>query len=270
MKKVLRIFICYFLLLFALVQTALGSTTELFTTSDTLMEAGDSRDSCVQETVLGDYCADAIRGIAGTDIAILPGSFLSGDIPKGRVSETQLSAVFSSNAEILISSVSPAQLREILEDSVSHIATGADERIDCDASAYDGFLQISGFAFKYDASALPGNRVKQIVLSGDSVLDMEDAVASLTLAFPMSPYPSSVNMGGRESGIFLEHILFDYAQTQEGIHNPEGSRISIVGNNPSLFDEHLSFPLLLGIILLLALIRLLFPKHFRYDDGLPE
>lgn len=270
MKRVLRALMCCLLLLFVLVQTAFGSTTELFTTSDTLMTAGDRGDSCVRETDLGDYCADAIRELAGTDVAVLPGVFLSGDIPKGRISESQLSAVFSTSEEILISSVSPAQLREILEESVSHMATGSDERIDYDASAYDGFLQISGFSFKYDASACPGNRVKQIVLPGDNVLDTEDLVASLTLAFPAGSYLSGGSLDGRESGMTLEHILFDYAQTQKGIHKPEGGRIAVIGNNPSLFDECLSPSLLLGLVLLLALIRLLFPKRFRYDDGLPE
>lgn len=251
-------------------QTAWAGDGTLFTTSYATLSLDVSAEPRVQETLLGDHCADAIRNVTDADVALLPGALLMTGIPKGRVGKAQLEEVFSVDAEILIARVSPAQLKAILEAAVADIVTGEDERIDALASAGDRFLQVSGLCFCYDASAQVGERVKQITLLDGKELDMESDAPSLMVAFPDIMKQLEEVPERRSSEICLGQSLWDYVQMQGGIQPPAGDRIRVIGNNPSLFDEYLSVPLLLGMILLFALIRFLFPKRFHFDDGLPE
>lgn len=268
MKKYRTGFICFLMLLAGLQIICMpAAAEEIYTTSAVALEARGEKSPLVWETALGDLCGDAVRSAAETDIALVPGGLLAQDIPQGKVSSEVLSSVFSEDREILVYTLSPAELRAVLEESVAHVVTGEDERIDDERSSYDGFMQISGFSFKYDASAKPGQRIKRITLTNGTVLDPDDSNTYMTAACPAelnTQYESTV------TGQRLSNVLLSYAETHGGIEAPEGERISVVGNNPSLFHEHFSVWILVGIIILLVLIRLLFPKKFSYNDGLPE
>ena len=145
-----------------------------------LLAAGENR-SKYEECTLGNAVADAMRIYLDSDVAILCGGDLIGNLYPGEITRSDLSAIFSEDRALATAEVTINGLRGILETGLSHIVVDEAEKIDGRLSAYDGFPQISGFILLYDASAPAGERVLEIRINGKTA-DPADGTATLTLA----------------------------------------------------------------------------------------
>lgn len=134
---------------------------------------------------LGGLAADALRYAAGAELALVPGGVLASDLPQGSVTRVGFEAVFSENSDVWVISVTPAELVSLLETSVSHIETDMEtESINRERSAWAGFAQISGFSFRYDATAPVGSRLYRLETEDGEVLDPSDRTSAFSLALP--------------------------------------------------------------------------------------
>ena len=107
----------------------------------------------VREMPLGDFMADALRWKFGTDIALFNSGGLRGDriFPAGEVSEKRLSEILPFGNAIERTTVTGAQLKQIMELSASALVTD-DEDYDPAFRVPDGgFLQVSGLRVVYDS-----------------------------------------------------------------------------------------------------------------------
>lgn len=147
---------------------------------DTLIRYSEEPGSEYIETPLGDVTADALRHVSRADVAIVNGGELYSNLQAGVCTWDEVQAVFVENREIGVASITPAQLWEILEHGVSYLKLGNDEKTDIEVSAFEGFPQISGIKFKYDISALPGERI-QYVLVNDEPVARDDNTTEITL-----------------------------------------------------------------------------------------
>ena len=113
-----------------------------------------------RETELGDYAADAYRGISNADIAMVNAGTLRAGIPKGTITRGDTIAVFPFGNMVRKIQVTGAQVKESLEHGVSQYP--ADVGI---------FPQVSGISFTLDSSAPAGNRIANIEVN-DKPLDL--------------------------------------------------------------------------------------------------
>lgn len=147
---------------------------------DTLIRYSEEPGSEYIETPLGDVTADALRSVSGADVAIVNGGELFSNLQAGPCTWDEVNAVFRENREIGVAEITPAYLWKILEHGVSYLTLGSDEKTDLEVSAFQGFPQISGITFKYDISALPGERI-QYVLVNDEPVARDDSTTKITL-----------------------------------------------------------------------------------------
>ncbi|MGI5971442.1 MAG: 5'-nucleotidase C-terminal domain-containing protein [Oscillospiraceae bacterium] len=165
------------------------------------------------EVLLGDIIADAVKNGAGADIAVVN----SGDfIPKlryGDLTRKDVQDMFPQDRELAVTSVTGAELREILEIGLSHIVLTEDETIDSEASAHGAFPQVSGFSFKYDVSAAPMNRVYEITLDSGERINPEDNERAYLLAATGYMLSGGWDMPAREyeaTGMTLTDAMYSH------------------------------------------------------------
>lgn len=215
----------------------------------------ESQDRLSSETAIGDLCADAARWASGADIAILCSGDIGGNLIGGDITYGDCKRVFYEDKALAVVEITPAQLKDLLEAGVSHMALNEEVMIDRDTSAWGGFPQISGFEFSYDVAAMVGNRVHEIRLGGVT-LDLTDATTPLRLCATeemLSGGWGYRDMGGGEGAdATLTEALFYYIQEQETITPPaELQRITPRGSkDDSLWSNLKVTPLLLVIAIL--------------------
>lgn len=96
-----------------------------------------------QEAPLGNFCADAFRIILDTDVSLINGGGIRGDIPKGEVTYNDLVAVLPFNNTLCKASLTGQQLLDALEMSVRWLPY-----------EYGEFMQVSGMSFKVDSTVV--------------------------------------------------------------------------------------------------------------------
>jgi 2',3'-cyclic-nucleotide 2'-phosphodiesterase (5'-nucleotidase family) len=158
-----------------------SSGTDIAGTVPRLLTAISDENAQCHECTLGDAVADALRIYLHSDVAIVCGGDLVRNLPPGEISWDELRGAFAEDRVLATVSVTPKQLRAILEAGLSHITLDASEKIDDKASAYGGFPQISGFALSYHAAFPPGERVKEIRIDGKRI-DLDDDVNTIKMA----------------------------------------------------------------------------------------
>jgi 2',3'-cyclic-nucleotide 2'-phosphodiesterase (5'-nucleotidase family) len=102
------------------------------------------------ETEAGDLVADAVRGAAGADVALLPAAAFrpNADAPRPATAEQVTSLLDPPTDQVVSLNLRGSQVLQALERAVSFAPA---------ASA--GFLQVSGLRFTYDVKRDPGQRV---------------------------------------------------------------------------------------------------------------
>ncbi|MEW6543059.1 MAG: bifunctional UDP-sugar hydrolase/5'-nucleotidase [Nitrospirota bacterium] len=117
---------------------------------------GDNNRVRSQETNLGNLLADLLRAEFGTEIALLNGGQIRDSIPVGPVDVKRVLRVLPFDSPTVTITVTGEQLRLALENSVSRLPGTMAGR----------FLQISGLSVRYDLSAQPGLRVREVSVGG--------------------------------------------------------------------------------------------------------
>lgn len=209
---------------------------------------GDGSLSC--ESILGDACADALRLGTGADFALVPGGEFSGNLePKPQTHAAIRAVLKHPDAPIAIASLTPAQLCEMLEAGLAAITLTEDTSIDRRASAFDGFPQVSGFRFIYDASAHPGERVMHLYGGDGKEIDRCDTALSYTVAAPAYLFQGEFGypvIFCTESGSTLSDLLSDHVAAGTGDAYTGRGRITAVGCADYNIVNH--FPLVTCVI----------------------
>ena len=219
---------------------------DLLGTASYKLEMLDSRSV---ETDMGDTAADAVRDEFGADMALVGGGVLLASLPIGPVTYADVENLFSEDAEVFLVNINAKQIYSILEDGVSHIVIDFEtEKIDRERSAYDAFPQISGFIFKYDATAPVGERVIQVKYGGE-ILDPADESTMYTLAITGETLEISGISAERQGMGTLQELFADYVVRSETLGRPDGNRIIVIGTS----DQTLISMLPISAIVLLAI-----------------
>jgi len=106
------------------------------------------------EIALGNWQTDVFRKITNSDIAFQNAGGIRADLPEGKLTMRHIYELAPFGNTIFTMKLTGAQLKEILEKSVS---------------GKFGMLQVSGLKFKYDKSREAGNRVVEIAVGNKPV-----------------------------------------------------------------------------------------------------
>ena len=154
--------------------------------SEYILKATDDDGYVFRSTSLGNYVTDTIRQAAGTDFAFLPSDLMGLNLAAGTVDNAGLELSLPRDEPVYIVSITVPQLRQVLELSCSHLTLDATEQIDEAASAWGGFLQLSGLRVTYNVPALVGARVYSVMDMDRQELDLTDGDTIYTAAVPAS------------------------------------------------------------------------------------
>ena len=101
---------------------------------------------------LGTLVAEARRNAARTDLGLVRSGTLAADLPAGAVTYARLSAVEPGAADLVVLSLTGAQVRDLLEQALAEGGTPA--------------VHLAGATVRFDPRAKPGRRIKSIALAG--------------------------------------------------------------------------------------------------------
>jgi len=112
-----------------------------------------------EETNIADFVADSFRKAAGADVALINGGSLRADtvISKGEITLREVLSILPFNNDLAKIEVTGAMLLQALEHGVSRSGPGAEP---------GRFPQVSGLRYSFDATLLPGARVKEVSVNG--------------------------------------------------------------------------------------------------------
>ncbi|MDZ5711411.1 5'-nucleotidase C-terminal domain-containing protein [Jeotgalibacillus haloalkalitolerans] len=171
-----------------------------------------------QETNLGNLITDAMRSTLGTDIAITNGGGIRASIDAGEVTRGEVEEVLPFINTLVQMNVTGEQLLAALEHSVRM----APEQ-------NGGFLHISGFSFKYDASAPAGSRVTEVLVGGEP-LDTEKVYTVATNDFTAAGGDGYTMFSADDvvfdSGELLSAVLTEALASGQPIPGVEGRIVS--------------------------------------------
>lgn len=229
-------------------------------------------DTCA-ETSLGNLCADAARECCGADFALLPAEAMEGTLAHGAIFASDLERIIPQDDSLFIVSISAAQLFDLLETGVSHLVTNQAEQIDSERSAWQGFPQVSGFSWTYDASAPAGERVLSVSRDGVE-LDPADETVQYTLVTtaPLLEGFLDYQLPGthQDTGFTLRDALTHYCTGRDTL-SALPSRATVIGTASYPLWEQFPLPALVGICLVVALLAALprwkGEKHFSFRQN---
>ena len=222
------------------------------------------------ESPLGSLAAEAARQACGTQLTLLPAGILGEGLDAGALYESEVADALTEDSALCRASLSPKQLKELLEYGVARLVTNEAEQIDPERSAWAGFPQTASFTWTCDASAPAGERVLWIELEGQE-LDLEDGTTQLTLAAPQSMLDGSLGYPVLEweaTGTTVEGALLDYARAAETLA-PLSGQVTVVGTSSYPLAARLPLAAIAGACILIALfssvVRLKYKKHFTFE-----
>lgn len=126
------------------VSRVIGKTTVDLTTLNLTTNKRAVRNA---ETNLGDFCADALRTVLGSDVAIMNGGGIRDNIAKGDITYNNLLSVFPWSNMGCVMEVTGQQIKDALEMGAKNYPAES-----------GGFLQVSGMTYEIN-SAIPSSVV---------------------------------------------------------------------------------------------------------------
>lgn len=198
-------------------------------TVEMLQQATNDYGCLTKEMELCDTVADAVRSACGTQIAIVNGGDFALNLEGGEVTWGDILAVFREDRVVAVAEITGAQLLELLEYGVSNaVVDMTTETLDVEESVFDGFPQISGFAFAYDPTAPVGERILYADLEDGTQIDGEMTLTLAATGHMLSGgfgYPELEHSG---TGVTLAGALAQYFQ--DGVlGDPVMKRIQCIG-----------------------------------------
>lgn len=225
-------------------------------TVETLQKATNDSGNLMQEMALCDSIADAMRAVAVTDIAILNGGDVVHNLEGGEVTWRDIQGLFAVDQPLAVTTLTGAELRELLELGVSHAAVDmSDETLDAQASAFEGFPQVSGFKFHYDPSAPVGERIVELTLTDGTEIGAD---MTLTLCATEEMLSGGYGYPAREwesTGLTQAQALAAYIGGGT-LKTPAAGRITCIGvSGRFAVSRPLVFLCSIGAILIVFSVR---------------
>ncbi|MDE2290610.1 MAG: bifunctional metallophosphatase/5'-nucleotidase, partial [Elusimicrobia bacterium] len=177
------------------------------TTAD--LRRDDSTDS-----PMGDWITDCMRHWSKTDLAVINAHGIRADIPPGPVRLRELFEVAPFDDYLSTVYIKGADLRKVLEFSVSGAAAG--------------LLQLSGATVSYDPKAPVGSRVRDVVVEGRPLEpDAEYSVVAPDFVLQGgSGYTAfSASTDEADQGLLIRDVLGWCARREGVISAPAGGRM---------------------------------------------
>lgn len=171
-KRLLKTVFAAVLVVFSCLVPSVLAAENIGTVPYLLMATSD-QNSLYQQCTLGNAAADALKKYLNTDIAIVNGGDLIGNLPPGEVTADDLNACIRTDRPLAVCEISGAQLFEILETAISHVVLNENREYDISASKHDAFPQISGFRLSYNPGGNPGERISRLTYN-DKPVQAED------------------------------------------------------------------------------------------------
>jgi 5'-nucleotidase len=118
-----------------------------------------SANSRTEETNIADFIADAYRREGGSDVALLNGGSIRADdvLQAGELTVRDVLSILPFGNELVKIELTGDTLLKALEHGVSLTGPGAEP---------GRFPQVSGLRYSFDASRLPGTRIKDVTVGG--------------------------------------------------------------------------------------------------------
>ena len=238
------------------------SSDDVVGTVPWLLSATSDRIALYEECNLGSACADSVRYAFNTDLAIVNGGDLTGNLPPGELTYEFFYEAIPDGLTLATTTVSITQLKEILESALSHVVMAADRSYDVELSKHGAFPQISGFTLAYDPSQPAGDRLVWLKVNGNAV-DFNDLERSFTLAatenmlsggyeMPVVPEAESSDLTLRDTmEQYIRSGLDDYSRQPL-----QPKRITVVGLKMNS-EQMISIMLFLAVVCII--IGLLYP-----------
>ena len=182
----------------------------------------------VRQCQLGSAVADAVRAAGNTDVALVNTGDLANDLNSGAVTRADVEHMFTEDRPLATARLSPEALRAILEHSVSRVTVDhVTEQVMPEESRFDGFCQVSGIRFQYDATAPAGERILSVSREDGSPLAETVTVCAaaymLDGGYGYSPVP-------REAlGMTLADAVESYIRGHTSFPSSDRVRITAAG-----------------------------------------
>lgn len=229
MKRIIRSLSAAALALcWVLVTQGVGALAAAGTVYEIIDAAGAEYDECA----LGDLTADALRWATGADIALVGGGLLRTNLPYGELTGAVLEAAYTDNAAVRVYELGGETLYSLFELSVGRECQQETGELDPAASAFAGFLQVSGVRLVWDASAPAGSRVYRLEDAAGNILSAEKgeycARVAVTSDLLLPEYGYAALLGEAEAGeTDLFACLTAYAEAEGELYTPEADRIYV-------------------------------------------
>jgi 5'-nucleotidase len=185
-----------------------------------------------QEMSLGSLVADAYREAAEADLAVANGGDIRADLESGVITKGDIISILPYGNTLMVKTVTPALLRQALENGVSGIILDEQGNIDHEKSEQGKFLQVSGFSFIYDPTEPVGERIVSIALDDGTELSLSDNKTRFSLAgtnFVMTGNEHYDMLGelpvDRELGA-ADEALAEYVRKHSPVVVPKEGRIT--------------------------------------------
>lgn len=164
---------------------------------------GERQHVRTQETNLGNLVTDIIRWNTGADIAVYNGGGIRDSADLGDITLEDAIEILAFDNEVVSIEMTGLNIKRMLEHAVSDYPEVSGK-----------FLQVSGLRFYFDASAEPGNRVKDIYVGGERLRFREsyEVATNDFLAaggdeyYMMEESRQLMTFGTRDQGMFIEYI----------------------------------------------------------------
>lgn len=131
---------------------------------------------------VGNVVTDAMRAMAGAELAMTNAEGLRSDLPKGPITRGKLYEVTPYGGQLKVGTIKGKDVAEALEHSLMKWKDDHDLQL--------GFLQVSGLSFTYDSSKPEGSQVQEVLVGGKPIepereysIALEDYLASGRLGY---------------------------------------------------------------------------------------
>lgn len=138
--------------------------------------------SMTADSGVGNLVCDAMREMAGAELAMTNAEGLRSDLPQGPITRGKLYEVTPYGGQLKVGTIKGKDVSEALEHSLMRWKDDHDLQL--------GFLQVSGLSFTYDSTRPEGQQVQEVLVGGKPIepereysIALEDYLATGRLGY---------------------------------------------------------------------------------------
>ena len=172
--------------------------------TDTAADTAETESDTSAETGIGNLTADAMLDAAASDgavVALMPDQSISGTLANGIVSKGQVQNLFDDQLYLVTCKMTGGDLRTALENSFNNYPNA------------DGFLQVSGISYTFNASTAIGSRLSDIMIDGHKLDDARTYIVATTNILADTLGYRSEATGRIGTYRTIASVVTDYIQT---------------------------------------------------------